>query len=108
MLRVLAILVSVCGFAAAVPGAELPGRYGFERIDSGVLRVDRISGTVSLCTAREHVWSCKTIRGGSETHRPKEPVDAARTLNLPSDGDVNRLMRKVKTLVDRLLLFARS
>ena len=41
--------------------APPPGRYGFTRVDNGLLRLDHESGDVAYCTPRDAGWSCEAV-----------------------------------------------
>lgn len=50
---------------AQTPGAGTPdsenGRYTFNRVDEGLLRLDQQTGHVSICTRRDLGWACHPV-----------------------------------------------
>jgi hypothetical protein len=68
MIRV-ALAALAAGFVAAVPVAQaqtsLPdsenGRYSFNQVPEGLLRLDSRTGQVSLCGKRTVGWSCQAV-----------------------------------------------
>jgi hypothetical protein len=59
-----AILFATPSFAqdppAGAPGAD-DGRYMFNRVQDGFLRLDSRSGQVSLCTRQNAGWTCRAV-----------------------------------------------
>lgn len=54
------IMIPVAGLAemsTPVP-IDQAGRYALERTDTGILRLDRQTGAVSVCTERAEGWAC--------------------------------------------------
>jgi len=45
---------------AGAPDSE-NGRYSFNRVDDGVLRLDQQTGDVSVCTRRDLGWACHPV-----------------------------------------------
>lgn len=41
--------------------AEAPGRFSFQRVPNGVLRLDRATGEVSFCRASGSGWVCEAV-----------------------------------------------
>jgi len=44
----------------AIPPAAPPGRFGFNRVDGGFLRLDSQTGDVAFCSPRTAGWTCET------------------------------------------------
>ncbi len=61
---------------------EAPRRYTFNRVDDGFLRLDSISGQVTLCSQRNAGWVCQAV-----------PEDRAAL-----DGEIARLQAEVDRL----------
>ena len=61
---VLALTAAVCAPAAfaqtAAPDSE-NGRYTFNQVADGMLRLDTRTGQVSLCAKKDSGWSCNTV-----------------------------------------------
>ncbi len=58
-------LLSGAGFAQeaapTMPPAPEPGRYAFERVPDGIMRLDRQTGHVTLCGHGGSGWTCKAV-----------------------------------------------
>ena len=49
---------------APAPGEALvkgPGRYSFSRVDGGLLRLDSVSGQVTVCSQHAAGWACQAV-----------------------------------------------
>jgi hypothetical protein len=61
----LAIALSLADLAAALAQAVTPdsenGRYGFNPVVDGVLRLDTRTGQVSQCSRSDAGWACKVL-----------------------------------------------
>jgi hypothetical protein len=44
----------------AIPLAVSAGRFGFNRVEGGLLRLDSQTGEVAFCSARTAGWTCET------------------------------------------------
>jgi hypothetical protein len=136
-----AFLLFVLGFTFAVaparaqdssPGPE-DGRYTFNRVQDGYLRLDTRTGQVSLCSRRPIGWACEAIpdeRTALENEIARlqshngalkkellahglalpgpvkaEPPAAKNelTLQLPSNADIERVMSIVEKVWRRLV-----
>ncbi len=67
---------------AAPPPAT--GRFIFSRVDGGILRLDSLSGQVTLCSQRSAGWACQAVPEqraafDSEVARLKAEVDSLKT-----------------------------
>ena len=40
---------------------NVSARYGFQRVDDGVLRVDSVTGRISFCSSRPEGWGCQSV-----------------------------------------------
>jgi hypothetical protein len=40
---------------------QLPGRYDFNRVDNGLVRLDRASGEVAFCRSNATGWVCQAV-----------------------------------------------
>ena len=50
--------------ATPAPGEAFPkgeGRYSFTRVDGGLLRLDSVSGRVSVCSQHAAGWACEAV-----------------------------------------------
>ena len=70
-----ALLASVlsAGFALAAVGAlagdDKPGRYTMTPTEGGVLKLDTVTGAISLCTRSGDDWACKPTKDGEQALR---------------------------------------
>lgn len=117
MTRTLPIAVAIFALSSSAWADELPGRYTIERVNEGILRLDSATGSISLCAAKEKVWSCATIEDDTEALRVEndklkariaELEAASKTLSLPSDKDVGRVMDFLGRMLDRLIRMTRE
>jgi hypothetical protein len=135
------LLVSL--IAAALPaGAETAapdsenGRFSFNQVADGLLRLDTRTGQVSLCSKRGAGWACQAVpdertaleneiaRLQDENARlkremiarnvplpgvaPPSPSRPQVELKLPSDADIDRLMTFMEKLWRRLIEMVQS
>jgi hypothetical protein len=71
----------------AAPDAPPPpatGRFIFSRVDGGIMRLDSLSGQVSLCSQRSAGWACQAVAEeraafDSEVARLKAELDSLKT-----------------------------
>jgi len=47
--------------ATDTPTADRPGRFSFNRVDDGFLRLDNQTGQVAYCTSRTIGWACQMV-----------------------------------------------
>ena len=138
MMRTLLIAAAVAVAAAAAqaqtatPDSE-NGRFTFNKVQDGVLRLDTRTGQVSLCTNRTVGWACQSVpdeRAALETEIGrlqnenatlkkdmiarglplpgglKSDPNAGRNqveLKLPSDADIDRMMTFMEKIWRRLI-----
>jgi hypothetical protein len=135
-LFVLAFTLSLTAFAAASAQTETPdsenGRYSFNPVSDGVLRLDTRTGQVSHCSRSDAGWACKVIpdersaleseiarlQGESATLKKELlarglPVPGAQTpsaakpgdpeFKLPSDADVDKMISFLEKFWRRLI-----
>ena len=43
------------------PSSNPPARYTFNRVDDGFLRLDNVSGQVTVCSQRPVGWACQAV-----------------------------------------------
>ena len=64
-LLAVALTLSLAGFAAASAQTATPdsenGRYSFNPVADGVLRLDTRTGQVSQCSRSDASWACKVV-----------------------------------------------
>jgi hypothetical protein len=126
-LLALALTLSLADFAAvsaqtATPDSE-NGRYSFNPVADGVLRLDTRTGQVSQCSRSDAGWACKVVpdeRSALETEiarlqgengtlkkellaKPGEPE-----LKLPSDAEVDKVISFLKKVWRRLIEMGRT
>ena len=116
-MRALLATVACLALGPVALADDLPGRYTIERVEDGFLRLDSMTGAVSLCAPRNKVWSCATVSDDTETLRAEnealkdriaELEAASKTLTLPSDEDIDRMMDMLNRMVERLIGMTRD
>ncbi len=59
----------------AVAFAEMPddgkGRYALSSVDGGVMRLDKETGAMTLCTRKADQWSCEAVQDRSQEDRER-------------------------------------
>ena len=55
------ILATLCLTAWPLAAAEEAGRFTMTPTDKGYLRLDTVTGAVSLCSDADGGWACKTV-----------------------------------------------
>jgi len=72
-LLAVALTLSFAGFAAASAQTATPdsenGRYSFNPVADGVLRLDTRTGQVSQCSRSDAGWACKVVPAERCRHR---------------------------------------
>lgn len=64
-----AATLSAVSFGAALAADEKPGRYTMTPAEGGALKLDTVTGAVSLCTRAGGDWACKPTQDGEQTLR---------------------------------------
>ncbi len=60
-----AMLLPLMMTAAPGSAADAAGRYTMQQTDNGMLRLDTLTGAMSLCNARNGAWACARIEDDS-------------------------------------------
>ena|SRR5437764_5550363 len=116
MLRITAILLLFAVGAVNSAAAELPGRFVFEKVPEGYLRLDTATGAVSLCAAKGGIWSCSGLSDdmaelraeNSKLRARVEELEKSRfSIALPSDQDIDKLLEWFGKMADRFVEFSR-
>jgi len=135
-MRPIAIAVAALAIMSAAHAEEPApdsenGRFTFNQVADGYLRLDTRTGQVSLCTKRTVGWACQTVpdeRSALEAEiarlqsdnaalkkemiaraiplpgtRTEPPSNSQLELKLPSDADVDRAMAFMERLWRRLI-----
>ena len=137
----LALTLSLADFAAASAQMATPdsenGRYSFNPVVDGVLRLDTRTGQVSQCSGRDAGWACKAVPDersaleseitrlqGENATLKKEllarglPVPGVQSpsgakpgepeLKLPSDAEVEKVISFLEKVWRRLIEMGRA
>ena len=64
-----ALLASLVAYGVAGAGDDKPGRYTMAPTEGGVLKLDTVTGAVSLCTKAGSEWSCTLTKDGEAALR---------------------------------------
>src|SRR5262249_37038353 len=79
----LALTLSLADLAVASAQTATPdsenGRYSFNPVADGVLRLDTRTGQVSQCSRSDVGWACKVVRTSVRHWRPRSLACRART-----------------------------
>ena len=124
MLRPILLAVPLVLAASHSQAVEITGRYVLEKVEQGFLRLDSVTGVMSLCSAPSGVWECKAVKdegfdGTEELLRLRAENEKLKTrvaelekdgapTKLPSDQEVDRMMDIFGKMFDRFLDFARE
>jgi hypothetical protein len=124
MLRPLLLSLPLILAASQSQAVEITGRYVLEKVEQGFLRLDSVTGVMSLCSAPSGVWECKAVKdegldGNEELLRLRAENEKLKTriaelekggapTKLPSDQEVDRMMDIFGKMFDRFLDFARE
>ena len=120
MRRLIALLAlaAAAGGPAALAQTALPdsenGRYTFNQVADGLLRLDTRTGQVSLCAKKDAGFACNTVPDErtaleNEIARLQRENGAlkkdmlARKLPLPSDAEIDRVMSAFEKMWRRLV-----
>jgi hypothetical protein len=137
----LAVTLSLANVTVASSQTETPesenGRYSFNPVADGVLRLDTRTGQISQCNRRDVGWACKVIpdeRAALETEiarlqgenaalkkellarglpipgvsNPSDAKPGAPELNLPSDTEVDKVISFLERVWRRLVEVGRN
>jgi hypothetical protein len=130
-LSAITVFLSLAAFTTASAQTALPdgenGRYSFNPVADGVLRLDTRTGQVSQCSRSDAGWACKVVPDeraaleaeitrlqGENVALKKEllargvPLPGARKsgeseLNFPSDAEVDKVMSFLERVWRRLI-----
>lgn len=94
MLAVALVLASA-GAAQAEGPDDGKGRYTLTPVDGGVLRLDKDSGALALCTRKSDVWACEPVQD-----RSKDDSDKAVKL----EAENKSLKDRIKVLEESLAI----
>ena len=124
MLRPLLLALPLVLAASQSQAVEITGRYVLEKVEQGFLRLDSVTGVMSLWSAPSGVWECKAVKdegldGNEELLRLRAENEQLKTriaelekggapTKLPSDQEVDRMMDIFGKMFDRFLDFARE
>ena len=124
MLRPLLLALPLVLAASHSQAVEITGRYVLEKVEQGFLRLDSVTGVMSLCSAPSGIWECKAVKdegldGNEELLRLRAENEKLKTriaelekggapTKLPSDQEVDRMMDIFGKMFDRFLDFARE
>jgi hypothetical protein len=132
-LNTLAAVVMVLGLALTQAFAAEAGRYAFQTVPDGLMRLDTATGEMSLCTKRTAGWVCAAVaddraaldaevgRLERENARLKSALvahglqlpdgvtgEAGGSLKLPDERQLDRVIGYVERLWGRLLDMVRT
>ncbi len=123
--RITAGLAALLVAGAATSAATDSARYVLQRVEGGLIRMDTTTGAMAQCSPRDGVWSCRSLSAGetgladqvaalkAENEALKARLAEAeakrgRTLDLPSDADIDRVMSVFEKMMRRFMDFARG
>lgn len=122
----------VCATLTFVPVAgaqDTPGRYQMTEVENGMLRLDTQTGDVSYCRVIDAQWICETAADDrvalddeiatleSENEQLRDRIaeleqssqeDDGRSLSLPSDEELDRVIGFMERLMRRFYAFTES
>jgi hypothetical protein len=113
--------------SSKILAADENGRFTMSQVPDGVMRLDSRTGQVSLCRKRNENWTCETVADDRAAYEKEigllhdkiaklvaelgRKPGAKETLKLPSDADVDRIMkffenilRRFKSVIEHLQL----
>jgi hypothetical protein len=65
VVRIVVLLTGLCTLSLAASAQPLPdnpsGRFTFNSVDGGVMRLDSQTGDVSYCTRSDERWTCRVV-----------------------------------------------
>lgn len=100
-------LVMLTAGASASPSA--PGRFTMTPTDDGMLRLDTLTGAVTMCRKASDNWKCEDVVGGQAVNKPASRLkkDSAPTYDYDdkdlygkrrADSELQRLRRENRRL----------
>ncbi len=120
-LRAAALAVAIGGISLVPVSAQTSGRFTFQPIEGGVMRLDSETGHVSHCTRTGESLACRSVaddraalqeeidrlrRENEELRlsggKPSSPGAVGR-LQLPSEDDIDKAMTMVEKLMRRMM-----
>lgn len=114
MKGILAALTIVIALPAL---AQAPGRYSFQPMDGGLMRLDTETGQVSHCTKTGESYACRSVaddraalqeeidrlRRENEELRAGKGPSVTGKLQLPSEEDIDKAMGLFEKMMRRVL-----
>jgi hypothetical protein len=111
------LIVSAC-LVTGPALAQTTGRFSFQPVDGGTMRLDTETGHVSLCTGAGSQLVCRSVADDraaldDEINRLKRENDSLRQavakggtsprLSLPSDEDIDKAMGLFEKMMRRMM-----
>jgi hypothetical protein len=110
----LAVVVLACASPAL---AQTPGRYAFQPVEGGMMRLDTETGHVSHCTKAGDSFACRSV--ADDRAAMQEEIDRLRReneqlrlggkppapgrLQLPSEEDIDKAMGLFEKMMRRMM-----
>jgi hypothetical protein len=113
------LLVAILLATAASPAlAQTSGRFTFQPVDGGLMRLDTETGQVSMCTRAADSFACRSVaddraalqeeidrlkRENDMLRRGGVPPQAGGGLKLPSEEDIDKAMGVFEKMMRRMM-----
>ncbi len=117
--RRIALLAALAAFPLSPAAAQTGGRFTFQPLEGGLMRLDTETGQVSHCTKAGDSFACRSVADDraalmDEIERLKRENEQLRQaagkaqgptakLQLPSEEEIDKAMGLVETLMRRML-----
>lgn len=91
------LTVMVFTAPAALAQSETNSRYTMTPTENGFVRLDTVTGAMSVCSRGSHGWFCR-VMGGKEDASEKQEIDSLKAENAELRSEILRLERRLSEL----------
>jgi hypothetical protein len=118
MIKALCLIAALCCMANIPAAAQNSGRFSFQPVEGGVMRLDTETGQVSHCLKAGESFTCRSVADdraalADEIDRLKRENDLLRQngakpnaqgrLQLPSEEDIDKAMGLFEKMMRRMM-----
>lgn len=100
VLTIMVPTIMVLSTPAAFAQSEPSNRYTMAPTENGFVRLDTVTGAMSLCSRGRHGWQCR-VMGSNEDAQQHREIEALKSENAELRSELLRLERRLSELARR-------